>query len=507
MRRISDWPVSVRISAGFGVVCVLLAAVVAVGWFSLSKASDNSKQVTALNQLGDQFSGFQTQLATMQNLATTVVAYAQAGDPLTKGGGLEAHQQFAKAMGNTSDAELKAIRAQLTPSEAKDFDAIAKPIGIFIANEAKMFKAYQAGDLAAGNAIATINPKFAQQTSALSGRIATSMSKRAGAKAKDAEKATNSAKTLMLILGIVALVLAALIGFLLARSIRKPVRQVLTAAEGLAEGDVNQEITLKSRDELGRMADAFRGVVDYQRDLAGVARKVADGDLTVEIAPKSERDELGSAFQTMVGNVREVVGRMSHTATALTEASQQMANTSEEAGRAVGEIAHAVGEVAQGAERQVRTVDGARVSAEETAIAAQEARELADQGARTSVEATNAMSAVNESTGQVTEAIQSLSAKSDEIGGIVSTIGGIAEQTNLLALNAAIEAARAGDQGRGFAVVAEEVRKLAEESQRGRRDDLLADRADPGRDRPHGRAGQRELRALLGGLGDRRAGA
>ena len=361
MRRISDWPIAARLSAGFGVVCVLLAAVVVVGWVSLSTASSNSKDLAALNQLGDGFRGFQTQIATMQNLATTEAAYAQAGDTLQSGGGLQAHQQFAKVLGTTSDAELKAIRAQLSPTESKAFDAISKPIGIFIANETKMFKAYQAGDVKAGNAIATANPKFAQQTSALSGQIATSINKRATATAAKAQDDTKSAKTLMLILGIAALVLAALIGFLLARSIRKPTRQMLSAAKGLAEGDVNQEITLNSRDELGQMAEAFRGVVDYQRDLAGAARAVADGDLTVEIEPKSEHDELGSAFQTMVGNVREVVGRMSQTATSLTEASQQMANTSEEAGRAVGEIAHAVGEVAQGAERQVRMVDGARV--------------------------------------------------------------------------------------------------------------------------------------------------
>ena len=126
-------------------------------------------------------------------------------------------------------------------------------------------------------------------------------------------------------------------------------------------------------------------------------------------------------------------------------AAAQMAQTSEEAGRAVNEIATAIGGIAEGAERQVKMVTDAQGASELT-------RDQAGEGIATA-----------ERMGSV---IGDLGARSEQIGGIVETITGIAEQTNLLALNAAIEAARAGEQGRGFAVVAEEVRKLAEESQR-----------------------------------------
>ena len=228
----------------------------------------------------------------------------------------------------------------------------------------------------------------------------------------------------------------------------------------------------------------------------------ARGDLTHTVTPVTppidtfSGDELGDVARS-VNTIREqviasldsynesrtqltqLVGSVSDSAQSLTAASAQMAGTSGEAGRAVGEIATAVSDVAQGAERQVRAVEQAKMateevaqasgvsaqSAQETAAAAVTAREVAEQGAGAVAQASEAMTAVRDSSLQATDAIRELGAKSEQIEGIVATITGIAEQTNLLALNAAIEAARAGEQGRGFAVVAEEVRKLAEESQ------------------------------------------
>jgi methyl-accepting chemotaxis protein len=268
---------------------------------------------------------------------------------------------------------------------------------------------------------------------------------------------------------LLGILLAAAVAVLITRSLAGRAKRIGIAARHLAEGDTEHRLDVGGDDELAVTARHFGSVVDSLREMSVAAGRVAQGDLTATVTPRSERDALGRAFAAMIEQLRELVAKLAGSASHLATAAGEMAQSSSETGRAVDDIARAVGDVAAGAERQVTAIASARDSAaslsgavaagadgaRETAAAAADAARAAGDGADAVTAATAAMASVQASSADVTAAI----------GSIVGTIGGIAEQTNLLALNAAIEAARAGEQGRGFAVVAEEVRKLAEESQ------------------------------------------
>ena len=132
--------------------------------------------------------------------------------------------------------------------------------------------------------------------------------------AEDEEKANEadaeSARTRVLIFIAIGVLLAIGLGLLQGRMIGNPLKNMLVAAEKLAVGDVNVSIDLHTKDEVGALAHAFRVMAETTKDRAGLAQKIAAGDVTTEVKAKSEQDVLGKSFQQVVETLRKLIAEM-----------------------------------------------------------------------------------------------------------------------------------------------------------------------------------------------------
>ena len=222
---------------------------------------------------------------------------------------------------------------------------------------------------------------------------------------KLSQETASSAKSIVVMLTIVAVIAALLFAWLVARSITRPVNEALNAANRLAEGDLTVRVESDSKDEVG---------------------------------------QLMAAMKAMVEKLSHTIGEVKTNADALSNAAQQVSATAQSLSQSSSEQAASVEETTASVEQMSASINQNTENAKVTD----------DMASKAAVEAQEGGTAVKETV----EAMKSIA---DKIG----IIDDIAYQTNLLALNAAIEAARAGEHGKGFAVVAAEVRKLAERSQ------------------------------------------
>lgn len=230
---------------------------------------------------------------------------------------------------------------------------------------------------------------------------------------------------MVVIVGVIAVMIATILGGWIGRSIAKPIKTTADMITNISKGDLTKRLDIQSKDEIGVLCRGFNELVVKLHDSISQVANKADIVVTSATELTATAEELSARSQTQ-----------SNEAESLSSSAEEMS----------------------------ATVLSVAKDAQTSATFAEETKKEAIKGEKVIKEAIDGIKAIKNSITEISSSIGELIKSSQKIGEVTAVIKDIADQTNLLALNAAIEAAQAGEKGRGFAVVADSVRQLAEKT-------------------------------------------
>ena len=295
----------------------------------------------------------------------------------------------------------------------------------------------------------SIFPKLGEVITELTG-IMTSFNELIDVQDARVERIGSLTVTITIIMIEVVLGASILLAFLLTNSIIKPLSKMTKAAQSLAIGDLDVNAEHNVNDHIGRLAASFRDLVESTKQQVSVAEMLANGDLTAEVKPRSDKDAMGFAILKMLDKLNDMFSEIVESTSLVSTGAQQIANGSQS--------------LARGSTEQAAAIEELSTSVAAIAAITKENADMADKAAKLASSIRGSAEKGSNQMDEMIKAVAEINQSSQNISKVIKVIDDIAFQTNILALNAAVEAARAGQHGKGFAVVAEEVRNLASKS-------------------------------------------
>lgn len=265
-------------------------------------------------------------------------------------------------------------------------------------------------------------------------------------------------KSIVTIFAMMIIILLVIMSVLISK-MTKPIKKITEITDKLAAGELDAEININSRDEIGELAHSIgtltarlKSYITYIAESEHVLNEMAIGNLNIEL--KNDYDgefaKLKVSLLSLADTLRNIIGKIKESSQSINMNAEQVSSGAQVLAQGTTEQASAIEELSAEINEIYHTIVN---NAEHAVSAGNKAKETAGDVEKGNVQMSEMLSAMDE-----------IGKTSREINKIIKVIDDIAFQTNILALNAAVEAARAGSAGKGFAVVADEVRNLAGKS-------------------------------------------